>query len=337
MTKNQVIQIGNETVNPGEWRVVMLPMPQLYDCSPMYMPINVICGRQTGPVLLVTAAVHGDEINGVEIVRLLLKRKMLKYLRGTLIAIPIVNVYGFLYQSRYLMDRRDLNRSFPGSETGSLAARLANLLLQEVIVKATHMIDLHTGSLHRTNVPQIRASLDNDENKKLAEVFGAPVILNSSERDGSLRQASSDIDLPFILYEAGEALRFSEVSIRTGLRGVTNVLRHLKMIPAAHYAKHHPISSTFAYSSHWVRSTASGILIPRKRLGDHVEENEKLGMIANPFIKDEVEILSPHSGIIIGKTNLPLVHEGEALFHIAIVEAPQETSEQISKLQNLSP
>jgi uncharacterized protein len=136
MEKNKKIKIGDEEIKPGERKVIMLPMPELYNCSPMYMPINVICGRQRGPVLVITAAIHGDEINGVEIVRRLLRRQFLKHLHGTLIAIPIVNVYGFIYQSRYLMDRRDLNRSFPGSNSGSLAARLAYLIQKKIIRKA---------------------------------------------------------------------------------------------------------------------------------------------------------------------------------------------------------
>lgn len=333
--KNQKIQIGDEIINPGERRVVMLPMPELYDCSPMYMPINVICGRRPGPVLTVIAAVHGDEINGVEIVRRLMRRKALNQISGTLITIPIVNVYGFIYQSRYLMDRRDLNRSFPGKKTGSLAARLANFIIQEIVVKSTHIIDLHTGSLHRSNIPQIRATLDKNNNRELAQVFGAPVILNSTIRDGSLRQAVSDLNLPFILYEAGEALRFDGISIRTGLRGIMNVMRFLNMVPSRLVARHQCALPAFAYSSKWMRAKGSGILVPRKRLGDHINKGEALGLLANPLSADEIPVVSTCSGIIIGKTNLPLVHEGEALFHIARVDEPSLTSEQIMQLRDI--
>lgn len=332
MEINQAIEIGTETVNPGERRIIMLPMPQLYDCSPMYMPVNVICGRYAGPVLAITAAIHGDEINGVEIVRRLLERKSLKAIHGTLIAIPIVNVYGFIFQSRYLMDRRDLNRSFPGSNRGSLGARLANFLLTNVLNKATHVIDLHTGSLHRTNVPQVRASLDKNINKELASVFGAPVILDSRERDGSLRQAMNDLNVPFILYEAGEALRFDEISIHTGLRGIMHIMQHLQMIPVTH-TKQKCISPSFSYKSSWIRASASGIMVPSVHLGDLVKKGEKLGIIANPLASDERSIISTHTGIIIGKTNLPLIHQGEALFHIAVMSEPAKAEAAISKLE----
>ena len=226
------ITIGSQQVYPGEYRSVLLAMPKFYDCSPTFMPIHVFHGKKEGPILVITAAIHGDEINGTEIVRRLVKIKSLSKLRGTLIAIPIVNVYGFIYQNRYLTDRRDLNRSFPGSEKGSLAARLCHLLLSEVIDKATHVIDLHTGSLHRSNIPQVRASFDKGENKKLAHIFDAPIILDAQEREGSLRQSANARGISMIVYEGGEALRFDEFTIRTGLKGILNIMRHLAMIPA---------------------------------------------------------------------------------------------------------
>ncbi|NKB47567.1 MAG: succinylglutamate desuccinylase, partial [Legionellales bacterium] len=191
------LSIHGKLVYAGEHTTILLPMPELYDWTPLSMPVHVLRGKTPGPTLCITAAIHGDEVNGIEIVRRLLKKKIFNQLSGTLIAIPIINIYGFLYQDRYLMDRRDLNRAFPGSQKGSLAARLAHLIATEIIDKATHCIDLHAGSLHRINLPQIRADLDAPEIMPLAETFNAPVILHATLRDGSMRQYANDQSIPF--------------------------------------------------------------------------------------------------------------------------------------------
>ena len=224
--------VGTTTIRPGERVTVDLPVADLYTSTSLNMPIKIIRGRQPGPVLFVSAAINGDELNGVEIIRRLLKRKTLRSIRGTLIAIPVVNVHGFLDQSRYLPDRRDLNRSFPGSAKGSIAARLANLFLREIVAKADVGLDLHTGALHRSNLPQIRANLDDTGTLELANAFGAPVVINSNTRDGSLRACAAKRGMPILIYEAGEALRFDETCIRTGLRGILNVMRYMHMLPA---------------------------------------------------------------------------------------------------------
>ena len=227
---NRNIIINEAVVKPGERTTILLPMPKLYDWTPMSMPVHVINGEKSGPTVCVTAAIHGDEVNGVEIVRRLLKKTIINKIAGALIAVPIVNVYGFLHQTRYLMDRRDLNRSFPGSKKGSLAARLAYLVVEELLSKSTHCIDLHAGSMHRINLPQIRANLDSPEALTLAKSFNAPVILHAELRDKSLREYANDISMPCLLYESGESLRFDEVSIRTGVHGILNVMQALKML-----------------------------------------------------------------------------------------------------------
>jgi len=316
MDKPHELIINGIIVAPGKRTTIMLPMPKLYDWTPMNMPIHIIRGAVPGPVLCVTGAVHGDEINGVEIIRRLLKKRFPKKLAGTLITVPIVNIYGFLSQERYLMDRRDLNRSFPGSTKGSLAARLAFLVMNELVAKATHFIDLHTGSLQRTNLPQIRTNLDVAHTERLAKAFNAPVILHSKERDGSLRQAANDKGIPSLLYEAGEALRFNEVAIRIGLKGIINVMQALNMLPAdnlPHPLPHPPV----ARYSLWVRAPHSGILRPFQSLGKKIKKGDVLGMIVNPIGEEEYEVNARISGMIIGQTNLPLVHEGAALFNVA--------------------
>jgi uncharacterized protein len=326
------ITINGKRIERGDRLVVTLDMPKLYDCTPISIPIHVIRGKKPGPVLCVIAAVHGDEINGIEIIKQLLK-KPLKNIAGTLIAVPIINIYGFLYQTRYLMDRRDLNRCFPGSESGSLAARLAHLVMKEIINHATHIIDLHTGSLHRSNYPQIRANLSEAGVLQLAEAFNAPVTLHSPGPPGSLRLAAEERKIPIIVYEAGEALRFENNTIRMGLKGVLNVMQELAMIPKTLDKSDNKKDTLIAQSSYWIRSHHSGIIRPMKILGDKVADNEIIASISNPVGSEEYHIVAPHAGTIIGKTNIPIVHEGAALFHVATFEQLVHVEDEVESRQ----
>lgn len=312
--------LGDERIPAGSRRRVEVPIAKLYTHTPLHIPVEVIHGRRDGPVLLVCGALHGDEINGVEVVRRLLRISGLRSLRGTLLAVPIVNVFGFLHQSRYLPDRRDLNRCFPGTDKGSLGARIAYLFRTTVLDKATHIIDLHTGAIHRFNLPQIRAELQNPETAAMAEAFGAPIILNASLREGTLREYADAQGIPVITYEGGEALRFDEVAINSGVRGVVRVMRKLDMLPADRNKKPPKRSgrrSEVASSSTWMRADTDGILRPIARLGQRVSKNQKLATIADPFGHRESPVISSHAGIVVGMNNLPLVNEGEALYHVA--------------------
>jgi predicted deacylase len=326
------LEINGITIPPGRDMTVELPLPEFYTHMPLTMPVHVVRGKKDGPTLFVSAAIHGDEINGVEIIRRLLNLPALKRLRGSLIAIPIVNVYGVIQHSRYLPDRRDLNRSFPGSERGSLAARLAHLFMSEIVSKCSHGIDLHTGARHRANLPQIRANLDHQETHRLAHAFSVPVLLNSNLRDGSLREAADELGIPMLLYETGEALRFDEVGIRAGLNGIVNVMRELGMLrPSKRHKK--PVEPFVARSSGWVRAPASGVIRTHVALGAHIKRNEVLGIVSDPFGGGEREITAPYSGIIIGRSIIPLVLEGEALFHIARFEDVREVAQHVDMLQ----
>ena len=328
------LTLGGVTVEPGQHRSIEIPLPELYSHSPVSMPMYVINGKSDGPVLFVSAAIHGDEINGVEIIRRLLLKKNIYRLRGALIAVPVVNIYGFITQSRYLPDRRDLNRSFPGSEKGSMAARLAHTFMQEVVRQCTHGIDLHTGAQGRENLPQIRAKVKNSEvTRDMAMAFGAPVIINAELRDGSLREAVSDDDIPVLLYEAGEALRFNELAIRAGVTGVTRVMRHLGMLPASRKRKVRKTDPLIANNTLWVRAPQSGILRALVGLGSKVSKKEVIGWVSDPLGKDMMPIKAAASGIVIGRTNLPLVNEGEALFHIAIFAEPDNAAEIVEEFQ----
>lgn len=322
------IEIAGIRIKPGSRQSIDIPLPSFYTHSAASMPVHVIHGRKPGPCLLVCAAIHGDEINGVEIIRRVLTHKLIDKIKGTLIAIPVVNVFGFVSKSRYLPDRRDLNRAFPGSITGSMAARLANILMTEIIPHCTHAIDLHTGAVYRENLPQIRATLKDDPvTEAMARAFGLPVILNTNLVDGSFRAAASAQDMPVILYEAGEALRFEEVAIRAGLKGVLGVMSHLGMRRKS--AKHKETKTLIAYASQWLRAGQSGILRSLVASGSQVETGDTLGYINDPLGENSETILSPISGIVIGKTNLPLVFEGEAIFHIASYEEADHVSDHI--------
>ena len=321
----EALIINGVSIAPGEQVTIDLPLPNLYTHTPMTMPVRVFRGRKTGPTLLVTAALHGDEINGVEIIRRLVTLPLLKRLHGTLIAVPVVNVLGFINQTRYLPDRRDLNRSFPGSYKGSLASRLAHLFVEELFSKATHGIDLHTGAIHRDNLPQVRANLTVPEIRTLATAFGTPVILDSGDKiiDGSLRKVAFERGIPYLVYEGGEALRFNELCIRAGVRGIIAAMRQLAMLPAVKTAKVTRLRQpVIAESSSWIRAPQSGIVRAAKPLGAQVEKDESLAFVSDPFGEQESAVTARFSGIVVGCSNIPMVNEGDALFHVAQVARP---------------
>ncbi len=316
---NKPFIFAGKEIKPGTHITVDLPIPELYTHTPIEMPVHIFHGKKPGPCLFICAALHGDEILGVEIIRRLVNQKNLRRIRGTLIAIPVINVYGMIHLSRYLPDRRDLNRSFPGSEKGSLASRLANLLMTEVISKSTHVIDLHTGTVHRSNLPQIRANLEDQETLDLAHAFSVPVMINSKLREGTIREAVTNLGIPILVYEAGEALRLDEFSVRVGVRGINKVMSKLGMLPAKRSAKK-KFNSQVAMSSSWVRAVSSGIFLNNTKLGASVKKGDVLGTVADPFGQKHSEIEASHSGIVIGRTHLPLINEGDALIHIARIE-----------------
>ncbi len=326
-------KIGGEVVAPGERRTVDIPLTRLSNHTPMVLPVHVIHGKQDGPTLFVSAAIHGDEILGVEIIRRLVQSSAIRRPRGTLLFVPIVNTYGFISHIRYLPDRRDLNRSFPGKPHGSLAEQLAHVFMTEIVEPSDYGIDLHTGAIHRANLPQIRANLRDKETRRMAQVFGAPLNLHSSLRDGSLRQAASKVGCTTLLYEAGEALRFDELAIRIGVKGVISVCRHLGILRKSRSksALKKPIESRRSY---WLRAPAGGILRAHKGLGDLVNEGDSIGFISDPFGQTESEVLPPRSGVIIGRTNLPVVNQGDALFHIAKVSSPDQVEDHVEQVES---
>lgn len=321
MSANTITIAGHEIAR-GKSADIDMPIVRLYTDTDINMPIHVKRAKKDGPTLFVSAAVHGDEINGIEIIRRLLRLKTLRLTAGTLILAPMVNVYGVLNQSRYMPDRRDLNRSFPGSENGSLAGIVAHTFLTEIVQQCDYGIDLHTGAIHRSNLPQIRANLKDTETSRLAEAFGVSVLMNSTLRDGSLRQAALELDTKILLYEAGEALRFDELSIRAGMRGILNVLSELGMTKKVR-RKSHAVPYV-ANTSSWVRAHHSGIVKNLKNLGDQIDKGDDLAEIGSPLGEVFGMVKARRAGIVIGKQNIPLVQQGDAMFHIAYFSEEEE-------------
>ncbi len=312
--------IGGISVAPGERRTIDLPVSVMSDHTPVTMSVHVAHGKRTGPVLFVSAGIHGDEVIGAEIIRRLLNAPSIKSLRGTLIAIPIVNSFGFINHSRYLPDRRDLNRMFPGGTTGPLASRLAHLFVEEILKKSNIGIDLHSAAIHRTNYPQIRIAPGNPRLEELARVFGAPILMHSPVREGSLRKVAAELGCAVLLYEAGEGLRFDEFSARAGLAGILRVMRHLGMIPVkgVSRAKAKP---TFCPSSKWLRAPVGGLLRVYRENGGLVRNGDRLASVSDPFGESEREITAPFDGIIVGRAVMPVVNEGDAIFHLGRVKS----------------
>ena len=293
---------------------IELPIGNLMSGTPVALPLIVVHGKKDGPVVWLSAAIHGDEICGVEIIRQALDAINAPTLAGTVIAAPVVNVHGFNTNDRYLPDRRDLNRSFPGSPRGSLASRIAYLFMKEVVKRSDVGIDLHTGADLRTNLPQIRCDIDHVPTRELADVFGAPMVIDARLRDGSLRQATVEAGKIMLLFEGGEASRFDPTAIAVGTAGVLRTLNHLGVTNVEV-----PIGqrSLYSRSTSWTRASNSGIVHLDAHLGELVRAKQQVATIYDPFGKVLGKIKSKYDGIVVGHTQAPLVNRGDAISHIA--------------------
>lgn len=327
----QPFSIGGDSVAAGSRKLIDLPVSRLSNHLPVSLPVHVLHGAEPGPTIFVSACIHGDEINGVEVIRRLLRVDELGRLTGTLLCVPVVNAYGFISRSRYLPDARDLNRSFPGNPTGPLASRLANILMKEVVVRSNFGIDLHTAAANRTNLPQVRSKFADETTRELGRAFGAPVMLTAPERDGSLREAAAKTGCAVLVYEGGEGLRFDEFAIRVGVRGILGVMQAKGMIelPADPNSFERPI---FATQSSWIRAPEGGVLLSFKTTGDTVEPDEVIAAVANPYEDSETPVKAHKRGMIIGRTRLPVVNLGDALFHVAWLKETHGIGSQLSTI-----
>lgn len=328
--KQKPFEIAGVTIQPGTSQNILIPLSTHPSHAAFDLNIRVIHGLRPGKRLFISATIHGDELNGVEIIRRVLTLSSIKNIRGTLIVIPIVNLPGFLIHSRYLPDRRDLNRSFPGSQTGSSAAQLANTFLTEVVAKCTHGIDLHTGSDNRLNLPQIRCQFENSETMRLALAFGSPVILKSKLREGSLREASEKLGIPTLTYEGGETFRFNEFAIQEGFSGILRVMNALEMLHPGKRssAKQPPLISP---ASRWLRSPTTGFFRSTCSLGDKILQGDVIAKVSDRFGENTMDVVALFDGIIIGRAQSPLVYKGDALFNVAVISDPKRAQEPIEE------
>jgi len=314
------MRVGGVLLKRGQRRRLEIPVARLPTGTALSLPVTVLRGKYAGPTVFLSAAIHGDEINGTEIINQVVDAVNASALRGALITVPIVNVYGFIQRSRYLPDRRDLNRSFPGSRKGSLASRLAYLFLEEVVSKCSHGIDFHTGALHRTNLPHIRAALDQPESRALAEAFAAPLMYDSPRIKGSLRAEAFRREMPILVFEGGEPLDFDPTVIEAGVSGTLRVLAALGMIDAksAPTAKRR---SPEAKRTRWLRAGRSGILHLEAKLGDRVREGDVVARVNDPFSGRRRSVVAPFGGVVFALTTTPMVYQGDAVLRLAEVRS----------------
>lgn len=325
--------ICNLSVPPGGRMRQEVPVAQLFDQTKMTIPLEVMRGKEDGPVLLVSAAMHGDEINGCEAIKRILNHpRLISKLKGTLVTVPIINVFGYNRNSRYLPDRRDLNRCFPGSPQGSLAARLAHILLNEIALKCTHVIDLHTGAINRCNYPQVRATLEQPHVEDLAKSFNVPLVLNSSLRPNSFRMELNKSNIPNIVFEGGEALRYEEPVIEAAINGVFNAMISLGMIKGDMQVNQLKEPPYIAHSSVWMRAPKGGSLRLMRNLGEKVQKDDIVGIVSDAYGRNKAYIRSLHEGVIIGISRLPLVMDGDAVVHLALFEKPLEIEREMELL-----
>jgi predicted deacylase len=318
MTKNKKLTIGAHEILPGETKNIHYKISESYLGRSIIIPVRVISSKQSGPIIFLTGGIHGDEMNSIAIIKDLMN-KVTSLKKGILICIPVVNIFGFHENNRYLPDRRDLNRCFPGSEKGSLADRLAYKLFNEIIVKCNFGIDFHTGAFPRTNFPQIRADLSDPKIEELARAFAAPIILNGKGSPKTLRSSASRQGCPTIVYEAGEVNKFEKEPIRTGVKGIKNALKHFGMIPGEVRKEQDIVIN----QHHWIRSNSGGLLRLKVQPGGLVKKGDLLALCENLFTLESEEILSPYRGIIVGLTLRPAIQPGEPVCNIGVVSKKQ--------------
>jgi len=315
--KNKKITICGANVHPGEVANLALPLPEQYSCAPLYMPIKVVHGQNAGPCLVIFSVLKGRELNGLEIANRIVKAMDPSKISGTVIAIPVINIYGLThYPSILPTGNDDLAKCFPGKENGTYGERMAYLITEEIFKKANYCIELETGDVNHNILPQVYCNFQNKSSKALAKVFRAPVVTNVELKGkNNLRQTMEDLDIPLLVYQAGEALRFDENVISLGFDGVKNVMRATDMLVKEPVQEVSPI---FSREEGWITAHKGGILHPSVSLGQTIEKGDTIGTVSDPFGADIVEpITSPRKGIVVGVNTSPLIYEGLAIFKIA--------------------
>ena len=316
MPPADLLTINGLTIKPGERVLTRLVISKLPSGTVIDVPVHIIRAQKPGPVLLLMAGMHGDEVNGIETIRRLLRRDLLQPTRGSIVAIPILNIYGFLNFSREVPDGKDVNRSFPGHPRGSLASRVAHRFMREVMPLVDFGIDFHTGGAARANYPQLRCVLGEDAvTDDLATAFAAPFTLHARLRAGSLRATAHALGKPIIVFETGESLRLDEPGIEQAIAGTLRVMHHLGMSAAPGPVPSRP--SIVCHRHRWLRARYAGLFRAWVKLGDYVEQGQVYGSVSDPYGLQSVRLGSPMSGYVIGFNNMPVVNQGDALLHLA--------------------
>ncbi len=310
-----MLKICNASIHPGEKTTLALPLPEQYSCSPMYMPLKVINGKEPGPCVLGFAVIKGDELNGLEILNQLFDSIQPHSLKGSLILVPALNVYGLTHYPKTTPSGVSINNSFPGCDNGNFGERIAHIFTEEVLKKTDYCIECMTGAMNHDLLPQVYCSFDNPEAKSLAKAFQAPVVTEVETHSSELRKTTESLQIPLLVYQAGEAMRFDQEAITIGVEGITNVLSKLNMIEKDNRSA---ISPIFSKDDDWLTSHSSGILRPEISLGEHIKQGDILGRISDPFSNENSTTVKSHlDGIIVGINRSPLIQEGTSIFKIA--------------------
>lgn len=312
--KNSKLKICDTFVQPGEAAYFALPLPEQNACAPLFMPIRIIHGKKSGPCLVIFSLLKGNELNGLEIANRVTQKAEKMDICGTIISIPVLNVYGLTHYPRTLPSGGNLARCFPGSEDGSFGERIAHVFTQEILKKADYCIELQTGDLNHNILPQVYCNFENHRTKELAKAFQSPVVTNVSLKGNRLRQTTEDLQIPLLVYEAGEAMRFDENAISLGVKGVFNVMRALDILPKEPVKEIQPI---FSQDEEWIPAQGGGILHPTVSLGQTIQKNDLLATVSDPFGTEQIKFLSPQDGVVVGINTTPLIYEGMPLFKVA--------------------
>ncbi len=309
--------IFGESIFPGDNKTINVEIARLHTTTKLNIPVIVSRSKIDGPVVLFSAGIHGDEINGIEVVRQLIYKKINKARIGTIICIPIINIYGFVNRSRDLPDGRDLNRVFPGSKNGSLASRFAYHILTDIMPVVDYAVDFHSGGASRFNAPHIRLTPNRPELKILADVFNAPFTLYSKNIQGSFRNSIEKLNVKMLLFEGGKSLDINDAVANVGVNGVKRLLAHLGMLDPGHTLEELKQETIYIDKSGWLRAKCSGMLNDNESVGKFVKKGTVLGVITDPFGKFEKKIKAPNDGYIISANHSPIVYEGDAIYHIS--------------------
>lgn len=317
MTASKPLVILKETILAGESKTINMEIAKLHTMNKLKIPIIVERSKIDGPTVLFTACLHGDEINGTEIVRQLIVQKINKPKRGTIICIPIINIFGFINKTREFPDGRDLNRVFPGSKTGSLASRFAYYILKDIIPHVDYAIDFHAGGASRFNAPQIRIVPENPELKELSDVFNAPFTLYSKNISGSFRNSCDKLGVKMLLFEGGKSLDINEEVTNDAIEGTKRFLDHLDMLNPRKKANIKSKKPIYIEKSNWVRAKYSGMFHGMVKIGSFIKKGELIATISDPYGKVEHKMKAPHDGYVINVNDAPIVYQGDAIFHVS--------------------